>query len=174
MDKLLFAGDKRYEEVAAMPTGHQELPSAGIGAVHRFLRCVVKAYCETAPSLRSPLELLKLIEMYRPLLSLSAFPTPLHYGLVLAKVTDHLLQFFGAAEEAVYRPIGMAAEAEERVYIIYRDRVRVLLWQEEEEAIRRCKETAPAVCQKAAGFCPCELECCFLWTGGRRIEWISA
>ncbi|OKO89776.1 hypothetical protein RA955_01235 [Geobacillus proteiniphilus] len=162
---------------------HHETLDVWPYALRRFLRCVIQAYCETAPSLRSPFYLLRLIDMHRSLLSLSMFPTPLHYGLVLAKVTDHLLQFFGSMEEAACKPLLLAdgesrneGEAEELIdlYIVYRDRVRVLLWCDEEEAIRRCKETASSLCREAIGLCPNELECCFLWTGGRRIEWIPA
>jgi len=162
---------------------HQETQNAWIYAVHRFLRRVVEAYCETTPSLRSPFQLLKLIEMHRPLLSLSLFSSPLHYGLVLAKVTDHLLQFFGSPEEGQCKPLVLVdgekeGEVDEwneaRFCIVYRDRVRVLLWCEEEGEIRQCKERLPSLCRKEVGFCPHELECCFLWTGGRRIEWISA
>ncbi|MBB6282724.1 hypothetical protein [Geobacillus subterraneus] len=162
---------------------HQKTKGAWVYAVHRFLHRVVEAYCETPPSLRSSFQLLKLIEMHRPLLSLSLFPSSLHYGLVLAKVTDHLLQFFGSAEEAQCKPLlfvdgeqeGEVGEWNDACFcIVYRDRVRVLLWCEEEREIRQCKEKLPSLCRKAVGFCPRELECCFLWTGGRRIEWMSA
>lgn len=154
---------------------HPALP-AWPCAVGLFLRRVVEAYCETAPPLRSAFSLLKAIERHRPLLLRAAFPSPLHYGLVLAKVTDHLLEFFGP-EEREDTPLLLADGKERedaRLYIVYRDRVRVLLWREEEDEIRRCKEDVPPLCREAVGFCPHELECCFLWTGGRRIEWISA
>ncbi|MED5075315.1 hypothetical protein P9857_15420 [Anoxybacillus geothermalis] len=160
---------------------HHALPERPC-AVGAFLRRVVEAYCQTAPSLRSPFSLLHAIERHRPLLLRAAFPSPLHYGLVLAKVTDHLLQFFGSAEEAECKPLflvggGHQGREEEwssaSLCIVYRDRVRVLLWCEEEGQIRQCKESMPSLCRKAVGFCPRELECCFLWTGGRRIEWIS-
>ncbi|QHN50223.1 hypothetical protein EPB69_14070 [Geobacillus stearothermophilus] len=154
---------------------HHALPERPC-AVGAFLRRVVEAYCQTAPSLRSPFSLLHAIERHRPLLLRAAFPSPLHYGLVLAKVTDHLLEFFGP-EEREETPLLLAGGEEReaaRLYIVYRDRVRVLLWRDEEDEIRRCKEQVPLLCRKAVGFCPCELECCFLWTGGRRIEWISA
>ncbi|PTR46163.1 hypothetical protein [Geobacillus thermodenitrificans] len=166
-----------------MALTHQKTQGAWVYAVHRFLHRVVEAYCETTPSLRSPFQLLKLIEMHRPLLSLSLFPSPLHYGLVLAKVTDHLLQFFGSADETECKPLllvdgGNEGEAEDwngtNLCIVYRDRVRVLLWCEEEREIRNYKERLPSLCREAVGFCPHELECCFLWTGGRRIEWMSA
>ncbi|MGG3005222.1 hypothetical protein [Geobacillus stearothermophilus] len=158
---------------------HHETLDVWPYALRRFLRRVIQAYCDTAPSLRSPLCLLRLIDQHRSLLPLSMFPTPLHYTLVLAKVTDHLLQFFGSMEEAACKPLlladgGLGEEADRELYIVYRDRVRVLLWCEEEEAIRRCKETASSLCRKTIGRCPNELECCFLWTGGRRVEWLSA
>lgn len=154
---------------------HHALP-ARPWAVGAFLRGVVEAYCQTAPPLRSPFSLLHAIERHRPLLLRAAFPSPLHYGLVLAKVTDHLLEFFGP-EEREETPLLLASGEEReaaRLYIVYRDRVRVLLWRDEEDEIRRCKEQVPPLCREAVGFCPRELECCFLWTGGRRIEWISA
>ncbi|MED4925948.1 hypothetical protein P9743_17720, partial [Anoxybacillus geothermalis] len=56
---------------------HHALPERPC-AVGAFLRRVVEAYCQTAPSLRSPFSLLHAIERHRPLLLRAAFPSPLH------------------------------------------------------------------------------------------------
>jgi hypothetical protein len=51
-----------------------------------------------------PLSMLKVIHPYRSLISARLFKPPGHYYMILAKITDHLLQFCVSREEETRSP----------------------------------------------------------------------
>jgi hypothetical protein len=159
-------------------------------AAEKFIRNVMKEYYLAAPALRSSLYMLKLIESYRSLLSAQLFESLGHYYMILAKITDHLLQFCVSREEAIRSPfllftqatyfhrktrkktninIDMAYQEDDGTYTI-----RKILLADRENMIRNYTKMAPAACQQTFGFYPKRIEFCFLFTGKRAIEVIPA
>jgi hypothetical protein len=157
-------------------------------AAKRVIRRVMVEYYHAVPSMRSPFYMLKLMETYRQLLHPHLFESPIHYYTVLAKITDHLLQFFTPVEEAQRSPLILFEQAVHRhwkrwrkTYIdidfAYEDdgtyTVRKLLLDDNQSFVRHYTQIAPAACQQTFGFFPKRIEFCFLLTGKRTVETID-
>jgi hypothetical protein len=157
-------------------------------AAKRVIRNVMVEYYHAVPSLRSPFYMLKLMETYRQLLHPHLFESPIHYYTVLAKITDHLLQFFTSFEEAQRSPLLLFEQAVHRhwkrqrnTYIdidfVYEDdgtyTIRKLLLEDSQSFVRYYTQIVPVACQQTFGFFPKRMEFCSLLTGRRKVETID-
>jgi hypothetical protein len=154
-------------------------------AVRKVIRNVMVEYYRAVPSLRSPFYMLKLIETYRQLLHPHLFESPIHYYTVLAKITDHLLQFFTSCAEARRSPFLLFAQAAYRhgkgrgkthvdIDFVYEDNgtytIRKLLLEDDQSFVHHYMQIAPAACKQVFGFYPKKVEFCSLLTGKRMVE----
>jgi hypothetical protein len=156
--------------------------------VKNVIRSVMIEYYHAAPSLRSPFYMLKLMETYRQLLHPHLFESPIHYYTVLAKITDHLLQFFTSSEEvqrspfllfeqAVYRHWKRYQKTHVDIDFAYKDdgtyTVRKLLLEDNQRLVQHYTQIAPAACRQTFGFFPKRIEFWSLLTGKRTVEMID-
>ncbi|AEH46727.1 hypothetical protein [Parageobacillus thermoglucosidasius] len=154
-------------------------------AVKKVIRNVMVEYYRAVPSLRSPFYMLKLIETYRRLLHPHLFESPIHYYTVLAKITDHLLQFFTSGAEAQRSPLLLFAQATYRhgkgrgktnvdIDFVYEEdgtyTMRKLLLEDAPSFVYHYAQIAPAACKQTFGFYPKKIEFCSLLTGERMVE----
>lgn len=157
-------------------------------AAKRVIRKVMVEYYHAVPSMRSPFYMLKLMETYRQLLHPHLFESPIHYYTVLAKITDHLLQFFTPVEEAQRSPLILFEQAVYRhwkryqkthvdIDFAYKDAgtytVRKLLLEDNQRLVQHYTQMASVACRQTFVFFPKRIEFWSVLTGKRTVEMID-
>lgn len=61
--------------------------------IQQMINQVVEHYFQLPRQIQNSISIMKLIDRYRADLSPEVFESPIHYCMILAKITDHLLQF---------------------------------------------------------------------------------
>lgn len=150
--------------------------------VEKVAKRIIFHYYQASPSFRSASLILQLIDRYWRHLDQHLFDSPVHYYTVLAKTTDHLLQFlhptvdcfllferieYGTKWTKMYVEIDMA----------YYDHgicaIRKFLLEEDESFYSRYVSRAVAVCESQLGVVPNKIEFCSLLTGERKVIYVD-
>ncbi|QPA30462.1 hypothetical protein [Thermaerobacillus caldiproteolyticus] len=155
--------------------------------VERAVQNIIIQYYQAAPSLRSVSFILTLVEKQWKHIKQNVFDSPLHYYTVLAKTTDHLLQFLHPLFEKQCSPLLLFERIKckskwRKTYVdidmAYIDNgewiIRKFLLEEDETFCRHYKQMILTACPQKFGFLPRKIEFCSLLNGTRHIECLSS